>query len=109
MFADPCLVIQGDADSANVPLSEDELRRTIDFCSKAFEPAALEDHLGAIDDRNEKACEARDSAKKQLQEEVFAANKTLGAEEIMHINKFVTDKLDGFFIRFEKGSLGLDH
>ncbi|TFK37701.1 hypothetical protein BDQ12DRAFT_724147 [Crucibulum laeve] len=100
------VVIQGDAD---VPqnLTEDEIRKTIDFCTQAFEPATLEDwHRGSEAPGEEAA--AKDEAKERWSNDVLAARQTLGAEDMFHIGKFVSDKLHGLSIRLNKGKLGLE-
>ncbi|KAF9451350.1 FAD/NAD(P)-binding domain-containing protein [Macrolepiota fuliginosa MF-IS2] len=102
-------VIQGEAD-VQARFSEDSLRRTIDFCTQAFEPASLEDWHKEGDNSHMTEEEASEEAKAkaaQRMEEVVAAKKTLRAEDMFHIGKFVMDKFNGLSIRLEKGSLGL--
>lgn len=104
------LVIQGDVDVKKA-LSEDSLRQTIDFCTQAFEPASLEDWHKEGDSSKTEEDETSEQAKAQAAKrmaDVVAAKKTLRAEDMFHIGKFVTDKFNGFSIRFEKGKLGLE-
>ncbi|KAF7759719.1 hypothetical protein Agabi119p4_11414 [Agaricus bisporus var. burnettii] len=103
-------VIQGDVD-VKKPLSEDSLRQTIDFCTQAFEPASLEEWHKEDDNSRTEEDETSEQAKAraaQRMADVVAAKKTLRAEDMFHIGKFVTDKFNGFSIRFEKGKLGLE-
>lgn len=103
------LVIQGDVD-VKKSLSENSLRQTIDFCAQAFEPASLEDwHKdgdNSLTEEDQISEEAKAKAAQRMAD-VVAAKKTLRAEDMFHIGKFVTDKFNGLSIRFEKGRLGL--
>jgi len=110
-------VIQGDAD-VKAGLSEDSLRQTIDFCTQAFEPASLEDwHKeddnsvskeddNSVSKEDEMSEQAKAMAAKRMAD-VVAAKKTLRAEDMFHIGKFVSDRFNGLCIRLEKGALGL--
>lgn len=103
-------VIQGDAD-VKKGLSEDSLRQTIDFCTQAFEPASLEDWHKEGDNSRMEEDEISEQAKAkaaQRMADVIAAKKTLRAEDMFHIGKFVMDKFNGRSIRLEKGRLGLE-
>lgn len=103
-------VIQGDVD-VKEGLSEGSLRQTIDFCTQAFEPASLEDWHKESDNSKTEEDEISEEAKEkaaQRMADVVAAKKTLRAEDMFHIGKFVADTFNGFSIRFEKGRLGLE-
>lgn len=105
----PLTVIQGDAD-VKAGLSEDSLRKTIDFCTQAFEPASLEDWHKDGDNSVAKEGEISEEAKAMAAKrmaDVIAAKKTLRAEDMFHIGKFVSDRFNGLCIRLEKGALGL--
>jgi len=102
-------VIQGDVDVKN--LSEESLRRTVDFCSQAFDPASLEDWHKEGDNsmtENEEISEEAKAKAVQRAADVVAAKKTLRAEDMFHIGKFVGDKINGHSIRLERGKLGLE-
>lgn len=103
-------VIQGDVD-VKKELSEASLRQTIDFCTQAFEPASLEDWHKEGDNSKTEEDETDEEAKTRAEKrmaDVVAAKKTLRAEDMFHIGKFIADKFNGFSIRLEKGRLGLD-
>ncbi|KXN83164.1 Tryptophan 2-halogenase, partial [Leucoagaricus sp. SymC.cos] len=103
-------VIQGDVD-VKKGLSEDSIRKTIDFCTQAFEPASLEDWHKEGDNSKTEEDEISEETKAraaQRMADVIAAKKTLRAEDMFHIGKFVADKFNGFSIRLEKGRLGLE-
>jgi len=101
------VVIQGDAD---VPeqMTEDELLRTIDFCTQAFEPASLEDirHGDQAPDGVDHSTEDAE-AKLRTSEAVVVARGAMGLEDIFHIGKFVSDKVNGRSIRLQRGDLTL--
>jgi flavin-dependent dehydrogenase len=101
------VVIQGDAD---VPeqMTEDELLRTVDFCTQAFEPASLEDirHGEQVPDGVDVSAEDAE-AKLRTSEAVIIARKTMGLEDIFHIGRFVSDKVNGRCIRLQRGDLSL--
>lgn len=100
-------VIQGDAD---VPeqMTEDELLRTVDFCTQAFEPASLEDIRHGDQGPDGVDVSAEDAeAKLRTSEAVIKARGAMGLEDIFHIGKFVSDKVNGRSIRLQRGDLTL--
>jgi len=104
----PCLrptVIQGDVDVKS--FSERYLRRTIDFCSQAFNPASLEDWHKEEECNMSEHEETSEGTRAQCMANAVAAKKTLRAEDMFHIGKLVDDKINGYSIRLEKGKLGL--
>lgn len=115
-------VIQGVADAGNLnqKLSQEELDKTIDFCSNAFAPVQPEDHvavLGKVDGNQDPdntviaATQARDDHLTNQEERVLKhinARKMMRTEDTMNISNFATDIVGGLRMRMEVGNLGLE-
>jgi len=100
------IVIQGDVDVKS--LSEEYLRRTIDFCSQAFNPTSLEDWHKEDECNMPEHEGTSEEMRTQTMADAVAAKKTLRAEDMFHIGKLAGDKINGYSIRLEKGKLGLE-
>jgi len=88
-------IIQGKTDTQKKPLSQDDLRKTVEFCMTAFAPRA--------------GTEANASFKVVDQEDLrMEARKALRTSDTLQIDDFVADNLNGLHIRLEHGSLGLE-
>jgi hypothetical protein len=107
-------VIQGTAD-VNGKLTQAEVSKTLDFCLNAFEDIAPEVHeavLQKVDavDPNAKGkgkFEANFTEEEQRVLKSIQARQMLRKEDILHIDNFSADAIDGFVPRLERGSLGL--
>ncbi|KXN84848.1 Tryptophan 2-halogenase, partial [Leucoagaricus sp. SymC.cos] len=97
-------VIQGDVDVKKGP-SEDSLRKTIDFCTQAFEPTSMERWHGKEGDDSKANSEEMSEESKA---NIMSVNKSLRADDMYQIKSFVADKFNGLSIRLEKGRLGLE-
>lgn len=114
-------IIQGTADVGG-KLTQNELSKTIDFCLNAFQHTAPEERDAVI-----KKIEAQESeAKKESDLEAKAqvdpdglspeemkvlktirARQMLRTEDVINIDSFGTDTIDGFAPRIKRGELGL--
>ncbi len=104
-------VIQGQSD---VPgkLTQAEISKTLDFCLNAFKETAPEDReavlkkVEAIDAKNKGPGMANLTDEEQKVLNTIRARQMLRTEDILHINNFSADAIDGFAPNVKRGSLG---
>jgi len=91
----------------------DELRKTIDFCAKAFEPSEPEPVSsapgpaavrGPIED---KELAGLDKDSKRVFNEL-SSRGSMNNSDFEHIDNLLSDVFDGFRLRLKYGSLGLN-
>ena len=123
------VVIQGLADSTSI-ISQAELSRTIDFCSKGFESVDVEERAAVVHKLDYSiAAETDDTAgptpanqgqttvtqrmKDSLSPEhkraidSIRARRLMRTEDTMHIDSFTTDVIDGMAPNLVRGNLTL--
>ena len=116
-----CEVIQGTADVGH-KLSQDEVSKTLDFCSMAFAKTGreqqqtvmqkLKDHKIKLDTAQDDL-KADDGLKGILTEDEMKVMAAMRAREmvrhkdLMNIDSFNTDVIDGLAANLQRGSLGL--
>lgn len=89
-------------------MSEEELRKTIDFCSAAFAADWNDVQAGPGKEITEAHAKERAQAAQQVAD-ASVARKMLRAEDMFAINQYIADTIDGYKLRLEKGKLGLTH
>ncbi|KAI5117936.1 hypothetical protein M0805_009444 [Coniferiporia weirii] len=108
-------VIQGAAD-VDKRLSQDELSKTLEFCTHAFEPTLPEDRAAVLAKLADSPAAATaptagyDTNLTQEEQRVLAhinARKMMRTEDTMNIASFATDTFDGLCPRLQRGQLGL--
>src|SRR5271169_1620392 len=107
-------VIQGTAD-VNGKLTQAEVSKTLDFCLNAFQdvaPEVREAVLQKVDgiDPNTKEngkFKASLTEEEQCVLKSIRAKQMLRTEDILHIDNFSADAIDGFAPKLKRGSLGL--
>jgi flavine halogenase len=103
------LVIQGTAD-VNHKLSQEELNKTLEFCSVAFYPVKTEDRARVL--RNMK-----DPVTPELQIDLspyeqtvvnhVKARQMMRVDDVLNIDSFGKESINGLVPNLEKGNLGL--
>lgn len=114
-------IIQGTADVGG-KLTQDELSKTIDFCLGAFQHTAPEERDAVMKkieaQQNEAKKESDLEAKAKVDPEglspqemqvlkTIRARQMLRTEDVINIDSFGTDTIDGFAPRIKRGELGL--
>ena len=106
------LVIQGTAD-VDAKLTQDEVTKTMDFCLNAFQETSPQEGEAVLKKLEEIERKQEKGAKFELTDQEQAALKTVRArqmlrkDDILHIDNFTADPLDGFVPVVQRGSLGL--
>ncbi|RMZ75371.1 hypothetical protein DV737_g5306, partial [Chaetothyriales sp. CBS 132003] len=119
-------IIQGTADVTNAKLTQEELCNTIDFCLNAFKHNAPED----VETVMKKIAANKEGAEEQLQQGIdttakalldseglteqelqvvkgIMAKKMLQRGNLINVDSFGTDLVDGYAPRLKRGELGL--
>jgi flavine halogenase len=99
----------------NGKLTQAEVSKTLDFCLNAFQDVSPEVHeavLQKVDgiDPNTKEkgkFEVNLTEEEQRVLKSIRARQMLRKEDILHINNFSADAIDGFTPKLKRGSLGL--
>ncbi|KAL7952855.1 non-heme halogenase [Trichoderma compactum] len=102
-------VIQGIAD-VDAKLSQDELRKTLEFCSNAFEPVKPEDRTTMLEKLGKDPATAYQvdlSPQQRTVVDHIRARQMMRTEDTININSFGTDSINGFVPHLKKGELGL--
>lgn len=114
-------VIQGTADVGG-KLTQNELSETIDFCLNAFRPTAPEERDAVLKKLEAQESEAKKEADAEIKSQInpeglspqetqilksIRARQMLRTEDVINIDSFGTDAIDGFAPRIVKGDLGL--
>ncbi|KAL9124475.1 MAG: hypothetical protein Q9217_006191 [Psora testacea] len=117
-------IIQGTADS-NGKLTQEELSKTVDFCFHAFEPAGKEEReavLRKVEDISNNASDNKMDLKSKEGAEMLEATlspdemrilttirarQMVRTEDIVSIEHFNTDTIDGMVPNMKRGELGL--
>lgn len=94
-------------------LSQEELDRTLEFCSNAFTPVKPEDRNSALDkigsDMSANGSEFKVDLSPQEQKVVnhIRARQMMRTEDTINLNSFGTDSINGLVPNLQKGALGL--
>ncbi|KAJ5834970.1 FAD/NAD(P)-binding domain-containing protein [Penicillium robsamsonii] len=110
-------IIQGTADVKN-NLTPAEISQTIDFCMKAFHPAPKEQRENISDKLANGAAAGSSSANPALSEQTLSAEEqrilttmrarnAIRTEDLIHIDNFSVDVVDGMVPHLKRGELGL--
>ena len=113
------LVIQG-ANATSGKITQAEVSKTVDFCMQAFKPAAQEQR-DAVMAKVEKISGSKDVVTAQHDEELrkalspdelqildtMRARKMVRQEDIVNIENFNNDAIDGLVPNMKTGELGL--
>ncbi|CAG8022389.1 unnamed protein product [Penicillium nalgiovense] len=110
-------IIQGSADVKS-NLTSEEISQTIDFCMKAFHPAPKEQREAIFDKLASGSASASGSANPTLSEQTLSADEqrilttmrarnAIRTEDLIHIDNFSVDVVDGMIPRLKRGELGL--
>lgn len=111
------LVIQGNSDVGKNLMAGENLHKTINFLAEhAFEPSLPEERgalIAKYGDPLEKAPVAMPGDTRQDLESKavlkgMAVRKLMRTEDIVHIDNFISDNLNGYRLRLERGKLGLE-
>ncbi|KAH7118685.1 hypothetical protein B0J13DRAFT_590084 [Dactylonectria estremocensis] len=105
-------IIQGTADVGNKKLSQEELRKTLEFCATAFEPVkSEEDRTAAIkeitNNPNGTSYHADLSSSQRSAVDHIRARKMMRTEDTVNIDSFGSDAIAGYVPHLKRGSLGL--
>lgn len=117
------IVIQGTAD-VSTKLTQDELSKTVDFCFKAFQPAPAEQREavleklkaistnapGSTDEKTKAAEKALESALSEDEMRILTtirARQMLRSEDVLNMDNFAADVIDGLAPNLVRGDLGL--
>ena len=114
-------IIQGTADVGG-KLTQDELSKTIDFCLDAFQHTAPEERDAVMKKIEAQQSEAKKESDLEAKAQVdpdglspqemkvlktIRARQMLRTEDVINIDSFGTDTIDGFAPRIKRGELGL--
>lgn len=102
-------MIQGTAD-VDTKLSQEELTKTLEFCSNAFEPVKPEDRssmLEKLGQNPDTAYQVDLSPQQRTVVDHIRARQMMRTEDTMNINSFGTDAISGFIPNLKRGDLGL--
>ncbi|KAJ5659678.1 FAD/NAD(P)-binding domain-containing protein [Penicillium longicatenatum] len=110
-------IIQGSADVKN-NLTAEEISQTIDFCMKAFHPAPKEQREAIFDKLATGSGASSGSANPTLSEQTLSADEerilttmrarnAIRTEDLIHIDNFSVDIVDGMVPHLKRGELGL--
>ena len=103
------LVIQGTAD-VNHKLSQEELNETLEFCSVAFYPVKTEDRARVLRNMKEPVTPELQvdlSPYEQMVVNHVQARQMMRADDVLNIDSFGKESINGLVPNLEKGNLGL--
>lgn len=106
-------IIQGNTDTGKKFAGED-LNKTIMFLAEhAFEPSQPEERAALVEQHGEKLPgvlpgDNEEAARAKAILKGVAIRKLMRTEDIVHLDNFVSDNLNGLRLRLERGGLGLD-
>jgi len=109
-------IIQGNSDSGK-KLAGDDLQKTIEFLAQhAFEPAPPEERAKLVAQYGDKFDKLPTAPSDNSVESVESRNilksiavmKLMRTEDVMHINNESLDIIEGYRMRLQRGSLGMD-
>ncbi|KAK7028532.1 Sulochrin halogenase [Favolaschia claudopus] len=103
-------VIQGHIDSGT-QMSETDRARLIEFYSRhAFEPSSPEERHDLIEKFGDplQSLKSSDDAQSTAILRSMAVRKLLSVDETNHIDNYVADAVEGFRLRVQRGSIGLE-
>ncbi len=94
-------------------MAGDNLNKTIEFLSEhAYEPSLPEERAELMakygGDLTKVEGESADAIKSRKILKGMAIRKLMRTEEINHIDNFVSDALEGYTLRLQRGNLGLN-
>lgn len=102
-------MIQGIAD-VDSKLSQEELKKTLEFCSNAFEPVKPEDRSSMLEKLGSDPSTTYQvdlSPQQRTVVDHIRARQMMRTEDTMNISSFGTDAINGFVPNLKKGDLGL--
>ncbi|ETS03176.1 non-heme halogenase [Trichoderma reesei RUT C-30] len=102
-------IIQGIAD-VDTKLSKEELKKTLEFCSNAFEPVKPEDRSSMLEQLGKcpnTAYQVDLSPDQRTVVDHIRARQMMRTEDTMNISSFGTDSINGFVPKLKTGDLGL--
>ncbi|KAF9034483.1 FAD/NAD(P)-binding domain-containing protein [Hymenopellis radicata] len=105
-------IIQGNTETGK-KMAGDNLNKTIEFLSEhAYEPSLPEERAELMakygGDLTKVDGESADAIKSRKILKGMAIRKLMRTEEINHIDNFVSDALEGYTLRLQRGNLGLN-
>lgn len=93
-------------------LSQDELNKTLEFCSNAFEPVKPEDRSSVLEKLGKDTSNGYQvdlSPQQRVVVDHIRARQMMRTEDTMNISSFGTDAINGFVPKLKRGDLGLVH
>ncbi|PTB70124.1 FAD/NAD(P)-binding domain-containing protein [Trichoderma citrinoviride] len=102
-------IIQGTAD-VDTKLSKEELNKTLEFCSNAFEPVKPEDRSSMLEQMGKDPTAAYQvdlSPDQRTVVDHIRARQMMRTEDTMNISSFGSDSINGFVPHLKRGDLGL--
>ncbi|KAF7562620.1 hypothetical protein G7046_g1523 [Stylonectria norvegica] len=105
-------IIQGTADVGNKKLSQEELKKTLDFCTNAFEPVKTDEDRAVAMQKINNDIDGTDfkvdlSVDQQNAVNHIRARKMMRTEDTFNIDSFGSDAISGLVPHLERGRLSL--